>query len=173
MRILCAVVLPSTALMAALDSEIAGGGAIRPQVVRDQPIGNEAVFLEKFAHQFQCGMLVSLGLDQHVEDLALGIDGSPQIDHATIDFQIDFIQMLGGVGLGAASAQVCCDDRPEMVHPASDRLIRDRDSTFREQIFDIAEAQCEPEIEPDRLLNNLRREPVSDSDNSKPNDRSA
>jgi hypothetical protein len=113
MRILCAVVLPSTALMAALDSEIAGGGAIRPQVVGDQLIGYEAVFLEKFAHQFQRGMLVSLGLDQHAEDLALGIDGSPQIDHATIDFQVDLVQMLGRVWLRAALTQVRRDHRPE------------------------------------------------------------
>jgi hypothetical protein len=33
------------------------------------------------------------GLDQHVEDLALGIHGAPQIDHPAIDFQIDFVQM--------------------------------------------------------------------------------
>src|ERR1019366_10429958 len=31
---------------------------------------------------------------------------------------------------------------------------------FRQQIFDVAKAQCEPEIEPDRLLDDLRREPV-------------
>jgi hypothetical protein len=35
MRILGAIVLPSTALMAALDPEIVDGGAIRAQVVRD------------------------------------------------------------------------------------------------------------------------------------------
>jgi hypothetical protein len=32
---------------------------------------------------------------------------------------------------------------------------------FRQQIFDIAKAQREPKIEPNRLLNDLRREPVS------------
>jgi hypothetical protein len=80
MRILGTVVLPSPALMAPLDPEGVGGGAIRAQVIRDQPIGNEAVFLEKFAHQFQRRMLVSLGLDQHIEDFALGVDGAPQID---------------------------------------------------------------------------------------------
>jgi hypothetical protein len=87
--------------MAAPDPEIAGGGAIGPQVVRNQSIGNEAVFLQKLAHQFQRGMLVSLGLDQHIEDFALGVDGAPQIDYAAGDFQIDFVQMSGGAGLGA------------------------------------------------------------------------
>ena len=40
------------------------------------PIGNEAELLQKFAHQFQRGMLVSPGLDQHIENLAFGIDGA-------------------------------------------------------------------------------------------------
>jgi hypothetical protein len=39
--------------------------------------------------------------------------------------------MPGGVGPGAASAQIRRDHRPEMVHPTSDRLIRDRDTAFR------------------------------------------
>src|SRR2546430_7736300 len=29
---------------------------------------------------------VPFRLDQHIEDLALGVDGAPQIDHAAIDF---------------------------------------------------------------------------------------
>jgi hypothetical protein len=55
MRILGAIVLPLTALMAMLDPEIAGGRAIRAQFVGDQPIGNEAILLQKFAHQLQRG----------------------------------------------------------------------------------------------------------------------
>jgi hypothetical protein len=103
-RILGTIVLPPTALMAVFDPEIAGSSAIRPQVIRDQPIGNEAVFLQKFAHQFQRGVLVSPGLDQHIEDLAFGVDGAPQINHAAIDFQVGFVQMPGRVG---ASGAVC------------------------------------------------------------------
>jgi hypothetical protein len=59
--------------MAVLDPEIVGGGAIRAQVVGDHPIWKEAVFLQKLAHQFQRSMLVSLGLDQHIENLAFRV----------------------------------------------------------------------------------------------------
>jgi hypothetical protein len=116
---------------------------MRAQVVRDQPIGNEAIFLQKFAHQFQRGAPVSFGLDQHIEDLASGIDGSPQIDHAASNLQIGFIEMPGRVRLGAALAQVCRDHRSEMIRPAPDCLVRDRDPALRQQIFDVAEAQAE------------------------------
>jgi hypothetical protein len=38
-------------------------------------------------------MLVPFRLDQHIEDLALGVDGAPQVDHAPIDLEINLIQM--------------------------------------------------------------------------------
>ena len=64
------------------------------------------------------------------------------------------------MGFGSAFAQVRCDHRPEMVHPAPDGLIGDHDPAFRQQILDVAEAQREPNIEPDRVLDDFGREPV-------------
>src|SRR5271155_342505 len=51
--------------------------------------------------------------------------------------------------------------RPEMIHPASDCFVRNCNSALREQIFDVTKAEREPEIKPDRLVNDLRREPIS------------
>src|SRR5438876_4271101 len=48
-----------------------------------------------------------------------------------------------------------------MIHPASDCFVRNCNSALREQILDITKAEGEPEIEPDRLVNDLRREPIS------------
>src|SRR5208337_3788757 len=31
------------------------------------------------------GVLVALGLDEHIQNLALGVDGAPEIDHAPIE----------------------------------------------------------------------------------------
>jgi hypothetical protein len=140
MRILGAVILPSTALVSAFDPEIASGGAIGPLVVCDHSIGNEAIFLQEFAHQFQRGMLVSLRLNQHIENLAFGVDGAAQIDHAASDFQKDFVQMPSRVRLGAAFAQVRRDHGPEMIHPAADCFVGDNDPAFRQQILDVAKA---------------------------------
>jgi hypothetical protein len=44
-------------------------------------------------------VLVALGLDRHVEDLALSVDGPPKVDHAAVDFQIDLVQMPSRVRL--------------------------------------------------------------------------
>ena len=86
-------------------------------------------------------MLVSLGLGQHVEDLALGVDGAPQIDHAPGNPEINLVKMTSRVRLGASLARICRDHQPEMVHPEPNRFVRDRDSALRQQILNVAEAQ--------------------------------
>jgi hypothetical protein len=93
MRILDPIVPPPPALVPALDPEVTGSGAIGAQIIRDQSIRNEAVFLQKLAHQLKRGVLVALGLDKYIQDLALGVDGAPQIDHAATDFQINLVKM--------------------------------------------------------------------------------
>ena len=106
MRILGSVVAPSTSLVALRDPQITGCSPIRSEIIRDEFVGDKAVFLQKLAHEFQCRPFVPFRLDQHVEDLALGIDGAPKIDHAAIDFQIDLVQMPSRMGLRSAFAQV-------------------------------------------------------------------
>src|SRR5690242_10185680 len=52
---------------------------VRAQLVGDQQFGCEALLLEQLAHQPQRRPSVAPTLNQHVEDLALVIDGTPQI----------------------------------------------------------------------------------------------
>src|SRR5208283_5146001 len=89
MRILNSIVLPSPPLVPAFDPKDPDCGAVRSQVVGDQSLGNEGVRPQELAHQFQRGVLISLGLDQHIEDLAFGVDSSPEVDHSAVDFQIE------------------------------------------------------------------------------------
>ena len=48
-----------------------------------------------------------------------------------------------------------------MVDPARDRLITDLNSTLGQHFFDVAQAQCEPEIQPDRMFDHVRRDSVA------------
>jgi hypothetical protein len=52
---------------------------------------------------------------------------------------------------GTALAEMRGDYRPQVVQPAAHGLVRDRDPLLREQILDVTKAECEPEIEPNRL----------------------
>src|SRR5271166_922960 len=160
MRILSSVVLPSPPFMPAFDPQIPGRGAVRSQVVCNQPLWNKGILLQELAHQLQRGMLVSLGLDQHIEDLALRVDGSPKVDHSPVDLQIDLVEMPSRVRLQATLSSVGRDHRSEMVHATPNRLIRRRHAAFRHQIFDVTQAEGEPEVEPYCLVNDIRRETI-------------
>jgi hypothetical protein len=105
-------------------------------------------------------VLVALGLNQHIENLALGVDGAPRICHPPIDLQIDFVKTPSRVRLRAALAQLRCNHRSEMIHPAAHGFVGDRDPALGQQILDVAKAEGEPETEPVRVINDFRREPI-------------
>src|SRR5882672_2244243 len=79
MRILRAIVHPEPLLMMAGQMEIVEGGTVGAQLVGDYQPGCEALLPEQLAHEPQGGALIAPALNQHVEDLALMIDGTPQI----------------------------------------------------------------------------------------------
>src|SRR3984957_17602408 len=58
-------------------------------------------------------------------------------------------------------AQMRGDHRTEAVHPAAHGLVRDRDPALRKQILDVTKVECEPEVEPNRLMYDLGRKPIS------------
>lgn len=63
--------------------------------------------------------------------------------------------------LRPAFAKIGRDLGSKMVHPAAHPLMRNRDSTVRRQILNVTEARDEPDMKPNRLLNNLGREAVA------------
>ena len=94
-----------------------------------------------------------------VPDLTLRIYRTPEIDQTAADPEIDFIEMPDGVRLGPALTQVRRNGGPEMVYPAAHRLIGHHDPALRQQAFDIPAAQREPDIQPDRVLDDhVRRD---------------
>ena len=98
MRILRSIVAPSATLVAFYNSKITGCGGIRYQLICDELVWDKAIFLQQLAHQFKRRPFVPPSLDQHVEDLALGVDGAPEVDQATIDLEIDYVEMVCGFG---------------------------------------------------------------------------
>ncbi len=81
-----------------------------------------------------------LGLDQDIQNLSFAIDGAPQINQASIDREIDFVQMPCCVRLRPALAKISRNLGTKMIDPSSHGFIRDRDPAFRQQILDVSEA---------------------------------
>src|SRR6516162_1226679 len=84
MRIFRPIVSAQPLLMRAGQSQTPKRGGIRAKLVGDQQFGCEALLLEQLTHQPQGRPSVAPTLNQHVENLALVIDGTPQIHSPAI-----------------------------------------------------------------------------------------
>ena len=85
MRVFCPIVIPQPLLMRTGKPETPERRGVGAQLVGDQQFGREALLLEQLAHQPQRRPSVASTLNQHVEDLALVVDGTPQIHPLTSD----------------------------------------------------------------------------------------
>jgi hypothetical protein len=77
------------------------------------------------------------------------------------------LDLFAGLPCGLLGKRVCKTIKPDYVLPNTDLsslhgLIRDQDSAFRQQIFNVAKAQRELEIEPDYVLDNFGRKAIAD-----------
>ena len=75
--------------------------------------GEPQAFALRTSGPAQRGVLVALGLDQHIQNLALGVDGAPQVNHAPIDFQVDLVKMPDRMRFGTALSQFRCNVGPK------------------------------------------------------------
>ena len=158
MRILRPIVPPKPLLMRAGQSQTPERRGVGAQLVGDQQFRHEALLLEQLAHQPQRRPTVASALDQHVEDLALVIDGAPEIRPLAGDAHHHLVEMPAIARPRATLAQASRDRGTELQHPAPHRFVGDVEPSLGQQLLDITVAQGKAEIESDRALDNLGRE---------------
>ena len=79
MGVFGSIVVSEPLLMRAGQSQTPERGGVGAQLVGDKQFGSEALLFEQLAHQPQRRSTVAPALNQHVEDLAFVVDGTPQI----------------------------------------------------------------------------------------------
>jgi len=79
MGVLSAIVFSEASIVRAGEAQLPERRAVGAQLVGDQQLRCEALFLEQLAHQPECRLRVSPTLNEDVENLALVVDGAPQI----------------------------------------------------------------------------------------------
>src|SRR5580704_12917120 len=121
MRILRPIVLPKPLLMPAGQSQTPERRSVGAQLVGDQQFRRETLLLEQFAHQTQRGPTVASTLNQHVENLALVVDGTPEIHPLAADAHHHLVQMPAIARPRATLAQPSRDRGTELHHPAPHR----------------------------------------------------
>ena len=63
--------------MRAGQAQVPESSSVGAELIGDEQFRREALFPEELAHQPECRPLVAAALNQHVENLALMIDGAP------------------------------------------------------------------------------------------------
>ena len=116
--------------------------------VGDQHPKRRALPLEEFAEEPLGGLGVPAGLDQDVEDVAVLIDGPPQLLPTAVDRQEHLVEMPPVAGSGLAAAQPAGVLRPELGTPLPDRLVADDHAADQHELLDLTEAQREAVIQP-------------------------
>jgi hypothetical protein len=71
-----------------------------------------------------------------------------------------FIKVPFIAGPGTAATELISILLAELATPFANRLIGHDDSTFKQQLFDIAEAEAKPKVQPHRVADYFRRKAV-------------
>ena len=77
MRVFGAVVLSNALLMRAGQAQVPESRSVGSELVGCELFRRKSPFAEQLAHEPECHALVAAALNQHVENLALVIDGAP------------------------------------------------------------------------------------------------
>jgi HSP20 family protein len=137
------------------------GRSVGAQLVGDQQFRRETLLPQQLAHQPERRALVAPALNQHIEDLALMIDGAPQVHPLAGDSDDHLVEVPPIARARAGPPEPSCNPGSEFQHPAPYRLIGDIEPALGKQILHIAIAQGEPEVQPDRVLDDRRRKAMS------------
>jgi hypothetical protein len=160
MRVLRPVIeIPMLAMFHARE-DLALGSPIALEFIRDDDPGNVLTALEELAEELLGGPFVPSPLHQNVELHAVLIHGPPQIVPLLINRDEDLIQVPLITRLGTPAAQVIRVLLAKLAAPFTNGFVRDDDATDEQELFHVAMAQREAEIQPDGVADDLPREPV-------------
>ncbi len=146
MGVLGAIVLPQSPFMTAGQVQVPKSRSVGAELVGRQQFRRKALFLEELAHQSECSPLVAPALNQHVENLALVIDGAPQVHPFASNPDHHLVEVPAIARAWAGPSKPSGKTGPELQNPAPHRLIGNLQAALGQEIFNVAVAQCEAEI---------------------------
>jgi hypothetical protein len=135
-------------------------GIIAFQLVGDEdPWGILASF-EELAEKLLRGLRVAAALHQHIQPVAVLIDGPPEVVPSPMDGEKHLVQLPFVPWSGTPAPKWLGILRPKRAVPLADGLIGHRDPTRKEPLCHIAITEAKPEIEPHGVADDLGGEAV-------------
>ncbi len=131
------------------------------QLFGNQAKRNPPLTSQEFAKEALRCTTVASRLDEDVDHVAVLIDGTPQIVPLTVDRDEHFVQEPGIAESTLPSSQSPSVIWSKLYAPAADCLVGDHNTSLRQQILGISQADTESVAEPDCVTDDLGRESVS------------
>lgn len=117
---------------------------------------------ERFPKEFQCRPAIPRFRHEAFQNVALVIDGSPEVVRLSVDPHEYFVEMpsplpSGAHPLDASAPHLGGKQRAEAAPPEPYRLVADVDAPLVEKVFDIAQRQRRPVVQHHRRADDLGR----------------
>ena len=136
-------------------------GAVGAEFIGYNRRRREALLLQEFPHQPNCRPSVPAGLNQEIQDFALTVHGTPEIELPPSNYDDHLVQVPA---FGRSWPPTLNPPRigpTEFQDPSSNCLIRDVETTLGKQVLNVPIAQHETAIEPDGMLDDDRWKAVT------------
>src|SRR3954462_1550830 len=155
MRVFGPIILAQALLMTRSQPKLTAGAPVGRQPIGHDDGRSVALLPKQLAHEPDgCGS-VPARLHEGVQDLALTIDGSPQPQAFAPNHDSHFVEMPPGAWLGTKPTEVARESWPELENPAPNCLVGHIEAALGQELFHVAVAQGEPEIQPNRASDDL------------------
>src|SRR5271165_2215654 len=161
MRILRPIVQPLVLAMLEIHAHSRSGGSIGTELVGNHHPWRARLPADEFAQELFRRAAIPAALNQSVENKAICVDGAPKPMLLAVDGDHDFVEMPFVAEPWGATADLVGVDPPEFLRPAPHGFVADDDPARRQQVLDHSQAERKPEIQPNRLLDDLGRKPMA------------
>ena len=136
-------------------------GTVAPEAIGDQAAGDTAAPLEQLAKEPRGGVAIPVRLEQDVNDLAVLVDGPPEVLTLATNGHEELVEMPRVADRPGPMPEPPGEREAEGLAPVPNGFVRDADAAVREEVFDVAEAQGEAVVEPDGVADDGGRKSVS------------
>jgi hypothetical protein len=134
-------------------------GPVAAQFVGDDHPWHVPQSLQQLTKEPGGGLGVAPGGDQDVQNTPVLVDRPPQVVGLSVDLDEYLVEVPLIPGAWPPAAQPVRVGLPELLAPLPEGLVGNHDAALHHHLFDLAEAEREPMIQPHTVTDDLHRVP--------------
>ncbi len=156
MRILCPVIQPLVRPVFDCRHDLASSRSIGTELVGDHPPRRTALLLQQTPQQALGGLGITPALNDLVKDISVLVNSPPQPALLARYGDYDLVEVPDVMAARRFVLEAAGVNRSKLQSLPPDGLVRDEDAALEQHLLDQPKAQWEPEVQSDRMGNDLR-----------------